>query len=84
MLNPKKKGTITKTKKITFLGQIEKDSARNYIPGPGHYKSDSKERVLGAMTLKEPKISFIEEAQYRGKSTPSHYNVNLSTVLSRT
>lgn len=35
------------------------------------------------MCLKEPKISFIEEAQYRGKSTPTHYSINLSNVLKR-
>lgn len=38
LLDPKKKGTITKSKKLTFLAQIARDSARNHIPGPGAYK----------------------------------------------
>ena len=81
MLDPKKKGGISKTKKITFLAQIERDSARNHIPGPGHYKAKLSERPLGAMRLKEDKVSFIDEAQYRGKSTPSHYSVSYGSVL---
>ena len=39
MIDPKKTSTITKSKKLTFLAQIEKDSARNHVPGPGAYKS---------------------------------------------
>lgn len=62
LLDPKKKGTITKSKKITFLAQIARDSARNHIPGPGAYKPPSLEKPLGAMHLKEEKVSFIDEA----------------------
>jgi len=36
------------------------------------------------MRLKEDKVSFIDEAQYRGKSTPSHYSVSYGPVLKRT
>jgi hypothetical protein len=62
LLDPKKKGTITKSKKLTFLAQIARDSARNHIPGPGTYKAPPVEKPLGAMRLKEDKVSFIDEA----------------------
>lgn len=57
---------------MTFLDLIEKFEKKRNIPGPGSYKSKSGPRVLGAMHLMEEKTSFIDEAQYMGKSTPSH------------
>lgn len=36
------------------------------------------------MSLKEEKVSFIDDAHFRGKSTPSHYKINYEPILNRT
>ena len=70
---------------MTFLDLIEKQEKNKNIPGPGAYEAKIKNKVLGALHLMEEKTSFIDEAQFRGKSTPSHqYNIKYNQILGRT
>ena len=62
MLDPKKRSSLSKIKKMTFLDLIEKQEKNKNIPGPGAYEAKIKNKVLGALHLMEEKTSFIDEA----------------------
>ena len=44
------------------------------LPGVGKYELNNKDKVKGTYTFKEPITGVMAEAQYKGLSSPSHYN----------
>jgi len=62
--------------------EIEKEAKRFEKPGPGQYEGKVNTKIMGAYNLKEPKSSFIDEAEYLGLSNPSFYECKYDIVSS--
>ena len=60
-------------KQGTFFDDIMKSSKK--LPGVGKYDLlPNKNKIHGTYTYKEPMSGVMAEAQYKGMSSPSHYN----------
>jgi hypothetical protein len=58
----------------TFFDDVMKSSKK--LPGVGRYDllASKKPKILGTYTYKEANSGVMAEAQYKGMTTPSHYN----------
>lgn len=54
------------------MDKITKDAKEK--PGVGRYDTTKKHKIFGNYLTKEPIGAFTDDAQWRGMSTPSHYN----------
>lgn len=83
LLNPKKGLMTTKGKRKMFSEEIE-DLAKKYKkPDPGTYEIKQKERLLGALNLKDDRTTFADEALYLGKTVVPPYDANFNQVMER-
>lgn len=63
---------------------VQKDAIKKALPAPGHYETKEKIKVLGNYKLKEPKSSFLADAEFQGSLSPSHkYNIKYDLVNTR-
>lgn len=67
----KQKISIYKLPRITAFAEEAKRFEK--LPSPGQYHQELKKKPPGAFKLKEERIGFIDQAQYEGFATPSHY-----------
>lgn len=80
-IGKKPKFYMAKDQKIgTYFDEVMKN-AKKY-PGVGKYEAHkSMDRVKGTYTSKAPISGVMDEAQYKGMTSPSHYNaVNLNLI----
>jgi len=66
MIDKRKKSSLERSPKLSFMSIIEKQELKKKFPGPGSYNARSKVRVLGAFSLKGEKTTFVDDAAYQG------------------
>ena len=78
LLDPKKGLITSKGKRKMFSEEIEDIAKKNKKPDPGAYEVKMKERLLGALNLKDERTTFADEALYLGKTVVPPYDANFN------
>ena len=63
--------SIYKLPRVTTFAEEAKRFEK--LPSPGQYHQELKKKPPGAFKLKEIRTTFIEQAQFDGLATPTHY-----------
>ena len=83
LLDPKR-GLLTSKGKRKFISEeIELYAKKNKKPDPGAYEIKNKDRLLGALNLKDDRTTFADEAGYLGKSLVAPYDSKFELVFER-
>lgn len=83
LLDPKKGLITAKGKRKMFSEEIE-DLAKKYKkPDPGAYEVKIKDRLTGALNLKDDRTTFADEAMYLAKNAIPPYDAKLTQVKER-
>jgi hypothetical protein len=83
LLDPKR-GLMTSKGKRKFISEEIAEYAKKYKkPDPGAYDIKSKERLLGALNLKDDRTTFADEAGYLGKFVVPPYESKFDLVYER-
>lgn len=63
--------------------EIEHQAKKEKKPEPGTYDPKSKERLLGALNLKDDRTTFADEALHLGKKVVPPYDSKFELVYDR-
>ena len=73
---------MSRSKVGTVFGELAKKEAEK--PGVGKYNITRKQKIMGNYLVKEGKGCMIDEALFKGMSSPSHYDaINLEKIKDR-
>lgn len=83
LLDPKR-GLLTSKGPRKFISEeIAHFAKKNKKPDPGAYEIKTKERLLGALNLKDDRTTFADEALYMGKTLVGPYDAKYGLVEER-
>lgn len=66
-----------------FSEEIEDKAKKEKKPDPGAYEIKSRERLIGALNLKDERTTFADEAMYIGKFIVPPYDAKHDLVTER-
>lgn len=83
LLDPKRGLLTGKGKRKMFSEEIEEYAKKNKKPDPGAYEVKVKERLVGAMNLKDDRTTFVDEALYLGNKVVPPYDAKIDSTRER-
>lgn len=83
LLDPKKGLLTSRGKRKMFSQEIEELAKKYKKPDPGTYEVKIKEKLLGALNLKDERTTFADEALYLGKTLIPPYDSSFKHVHER-
>ena len=83
LLDPKRGLMTSKGKRKFFSEEIAEYAKKYKKPDPGAYEIKNKEKLLGALNLKDERTTFADEAGYLGKFVVPPYEPKFSQVEDR-
>ena len=83
LLDPKRGLMTSKGKRKFFSEEIADWAKKNKKPDPGTYEIKNKERLLGALNLKDDRTTFADEAGYLGQFVVPPYEAKYDLVYDR-
>lgn len=81
MLSRSQRSAQNKDKRRTLFDDVKTHERINPCPAPNAFMPDLKpvlKKDLACLNLKAQRRSFLDEAQYMGTSSPSHYTMDYS------
>lgn len=63
-----------------FAEEIEEQAKKHKKPDPGIYDTKNKDKILGALNLKDERTTFADTARYLGKSILPPYDAKHDLV----